>query len=138
MGRGISALTSSLRRLLDEDDKTGTAFGGAGELPATAPQTAYNPSESERGFDAYIGDLVRTMQRRYRTPQDIGVGIIVSVARHYANEGRLPPFPSKRDPDEVAAEWVAAAMTTDFKTSVLRTAGDLDTAEVEAKRIGRR
>jgi hypothetical protein len=137
----LRPLVESMKKVLGEQGAivtTGTPFGGAGEKTASAPMTAYNPSESERGFDDFLGDLVNSLAVRYALKPDLSVGLIVSMAKRYAAEGRLPPFPSSRAGDEDLGAWTAAAKTTDFKPGVLRAAQELADQEAAARSYGRR
>lgn len=135
----FSCLMKSLsRELMAEAASTGTPFGHAGETPALAPMTAFNPSEAERGFDDFIGVIVNQMKNRFQVPPQLAVGIIVAVAREYAAAGRLPPFPDARASDTRLGIWTAAAMTSDFKVSVIDAARQLVDSESEAREYGRR
>jgi hypothetical protein len=136
----LRPLVESMKKVLGEGGAvvtTGTPFGGAGERTASAPMTAFNPSESERGFDDFLGDCVNSLAVRYAFKPDLAVGLIVSMAKRYAAEGRMPPFPSARASDEDLGAWTAAAKTTDFKPAVLRAAQELADREAAARSHGR-
>lgn len=131
----IFSITEALGR---EVDAHGTGFGGAGERSAVAPNTAYNPSEGERGFDDFVSDLVSSLQTRYGLDRDLAAGLIVAKGREYAQNGRLPTFPRAGTGDTDLAAWAAAAKTSDFRTVVLQAAKLLVADEEAARSYGRR
>jgi hypothetical protein len=96
----------------------GVEDGQAGE------NGAINMSEATDVFQAYIGNIIQTLQVEFEADEDTLLAVIMDVADELFENGDMPEYPDEDSTDEDFILWLGTAESLGFHGYVLKAVRD--------------